>query len=95
VVYLEGRGQEKIRLQAIVAGNVNRSELYNEYFRTYSEIKSLLYSDLQALLIGIKEKDERIHSLENLLGNAIHQPKFYVETYQTQGDFNMSQSNNS
>ena len=93
VVSLEGRGQEKIRLQAIVAGGVNRSELYNEYFRTYSEIKSLPYSDLQALLIGIKEKDERIHSLENLLGNAIHQPKFYVETYQTQGDFNMSQSN--
>ncbi|MBW4671090.1 MAG: pentapeptide repeat-containing protein [Cyanomargarita calcarea GSE-NOS-MK-12-04C] len=93
VVSLEGRGQEKIRLQAIVAGNANRSELYNEYFRTYSEIKSLSYSDLQALLIGIQEKDERIRSLENLLGNAIHQPKFYVETYQTQGDFNMSQSN--
>jgi uncharacterized protein YjbI with pentapeptide repeats len=93
VVSLEGRGHEKIRLQAVVAGGVNRSELYNEYFKTYSEIKSLPYNDLQALLIGIKEKDERIRSLENLLGNAIHQPKFYVETYQTQGDFNMSQQN--
>jgi uncharacterized protein YjbI with pentapeptide repeats len=93
VVSLEGRGHDKIRLQAVVAGGVNRSELYNEYFKTYSEIKSLPYNDLQALLIGIKEKDERIRSLENLLGNAIHQPKFYVETYQTQGDFNMSQQN--
>jgi uncharacterized protein YjbI with pentapeptide repeats len=91
VVSLEGRGQEKIRLQAIVAGNVNRSELYNEYFRTYSEIKSLPYSDLQGVLIGIKEKDERIRSLENLLSNAIHQPKFYVETYQNKGDFKMSE----
>jgi uncharacterized protein YjbI with pentapeptide repeats len=93
VVSLEGRGNEKIRLQAVVSGDVNRSELYTEYFKTYSEIKSLAYNDLQALLIGIKEKDERIRSLENLLGNAIHQPKFYVETYQTQGDFNMSQQN--
>ncbi len=91
VVSLEGRGQEKIRLQAIVASNVNRSELYNEYFRTYSEIKSLPYSDLQGVLIGIKEKDERIRSLENLLSNAIHQPKFYVETYQNKGDFKMSE----
>jgi uncharacterized protein YjbI with pentapeptide repeats len=91
VVSLEGRGQEKIRLQAIVAGNVNRSELYNEYFRTYTEIQSLPYSDLQGVLIGIKEKDERIRSLENLLSNAIHQPKFYVETYQNKGDFKMSE----
>ncbi len=92
VVALEGRGQEKIRLQARVAGDANRSELYNEYFQTYSQVKSLPYSDLQALLLGIKEKDERIRSLENLLENAIHQPKFYVETYQTQGEFIMSQS---
>lgn len=93
VVALEGRGQEKIRLQAVVAGDVNRSELYNEYFQTYGQIKSLPYGDLQTLLLGVKEKDERIRSLENLLENAIHQPKFYVETYQTQGNFNMSQSN--
>jgi uncharacterized protein YjbI with pentapeptide repeats len=92
VVALEGRGQEKIRLQAKVAGNANRSELYQEYFQTYSEIQALPYSDLQALLLGIKEKDERIRSLEKLLENAIHQPKFYVETYQTQGEFIMSQS---
>lgn len=93
VVSLEGRRNEKVRLQAVVAGSVNRSELYNEYFKTYREIKSLAYNDLQALLVGIREKDERIRSLENLLGNAIHQPKFYVETYQNQGEFNMSQQN--
>ncbi|NMG22289.1 pentapeptide repeat-containing protein [Brasilonema bromeliae] len=92
VVALEGRGQEKIRLQAKVAGDANRSELYNEYFQTYSQVKSLPYNDLQSLLLGVKEKDERIRSLEQLLENAIQQPKFYVETYQTQGEFIMSQS---
>ncbi|MEH1827135.1 MAG: pentapeptide repeat-containing protein [Nostoc sp.] len=92
IVALEGRGQDKIRLQAKVAGNANRSELYKEYFEKYTEIQSLSYSDIQALFLGIKEKDERIQSLEKLLENAIHQPKFYVETYQNQGEFFMSQS---
>jgi uncharacterized protein YjbI with pentapeptide repeats len=92
VVALEGRGQEKIRLQAKVASDANRSELYTEYFEKYTEIKSLSYTDIQALLLGIKEKDERIYSLEKLLENAIKQPKFYVETYQNQGEFSMSQS---
>lgn len=92
IVALEGRGKDKIRLQAIVANDANRSELYQEYFQKYTEIQSLTYSDLQALLLGIKEKEERIQSLEKLLENAIHQPKFYVETYQNQGEIFMSQS---
>ncbi|MBE9004901.1 pentapeptide repeat-containing protein [Fortiea sp. LEGE XX443] len=92
IVALEGRGKDKIRLQAIVANDANRSELYQEYFKKYTEIQSLPYSDLQALLLGIKEKEDRIQSLEKLLENAIHQPKFYVETYQNQGEFFMSQN---
>ncbi|WP_414575253.1 pentapeptide repeat-containing protein [Anabaena sp. CCY 9402-a] len=92
IVALEGRGKDKIRLQAIVNNDANRSELYQEYFQKYAEIQSLPYSDLQTLLLGIKEKEERIQSLERLLENAIHQPKFYVETYQNQGEFFMSQS---
>lgn len=92
IVALEGRGQDKIRLQAKVAGDVNRSQLYQEYFEKYTEIQALPYSDIQALLLGIQEKDERIHSLEKMLETAIQQPKFYVETYQNQGEFLMSQS---
>jgi len=88
---LEGRGHEKIRLQAKVSGNANQSELYQEYFQTYSRIKSLPFSDLQMMLAGVEEKDERIRSLEKLLENALTQPRFYVETY-TEGDYVMSQS---
>jgi len=71
VVALEGRGSEKVRLQTVVSGNTNRSELYKEYFERYDQIKSLPYSDLQALLAGVGEKDERIRSLERLLENAL------------------------
>ncbi|NER97197.1 MAG: low-complexity protein [Symploca sp. SIO1B1] len=92
VVAIEGQGKEKIRLQAKVAGDANRSQLSTEYFAKYAEIKSLPSSDLQTLLVGIAEKDDRIRSLERLLENALQQPKFYVETQHTQGDMLMSQS---
>lgn len=88
---LEGRGNEKIRLQAKVAGNANQSALYQEYFQTYSRVKALNFTDLQQILMGMEEKDNRIRSLERLLENALAQPRFYVETY-TQGDYVMSQS---
>ena len=90
LVALEGRGHEKIRLQAIISNNANSSELYKEYFQKYTEIQSLSYSDLQGMLVGIAEKDERIQSLEKLLCDAIQQPKFYAQTYQSNGDFIMS-----
>jgi len=93
VITLEGRGSEKIRLQAVVTGEANSSQLNAEYFEKYRKISSLPYSDIQALLAGAAEKDERIRSLEKLLGDALQQPKFYVETYQNQGEFIMAQEN--
>ena len=93
VITLEGRGSEKIRLQAVVTGEANSSQLNAEYFEKYRQISSLPYSDIQALLAGAAEKDERIRSLEKLLGEALQQPKFYVETYQNEGEFIMAQEN--
>ena len=91
ILALEGRGKNKIRLQTKVARGVDQSRLHAEYFSIYSHIKSLPYSDIQSLLVGIEEKDERIRSLEKLLENALQQPRFYVETY-SEGDYVMSQS---
>lgn len=92
VIALEGRGQQKIRLQAKVSSQVNRSQLSEQYFATYGRFRNLSYADLQALLAGVAEKDEQLRKLEGLLNKAIEQPKFYVETYQNQGEFVMSQS---
>jgi uncharacterized protein YjbI with pentapeptide repeats len=86
VIALEGRGNEKIRLQAKVADTVDRSALSKEYFEVYERMKSLSYADIQKLLAGVEEKDNRIRSLEQLLANALQQPKFYVETYENQGE---------
>jgi uncharacterized protein YjbI with pentapeptide repeats len=92
VVSIEGRGNQKIRLQAQVSDVVDRSQLNAKYFEKYRQISSLPYRDIQSLLTGAAEKDEHIRSLEKLLENAISQPKFYVETYQNQGEFIMTQS---
>ncbi|MGF1512782.1 MAG: pentapeptide repeat-containing protein [Elainellaceae cyanobacterium] len=86
VVALEGRGNERVRLQARVVETADPSTLSKEYFEQYHEVKDLAYGDLQALLRGIEEKDNRIRSLENMVTTAIQQKTFYVETYQNLGD---------
>lgn len=92
VIALEGRGQDQIRLQAVVSGQANRSELSAQYSENYRQLKSLPYTDLQSLLSSVTEKDQQIHRLETMLEQAIQQPRFYVETYRHQGEFIMSQS---
>ena len=86
VVALEGRGNDRVRLQARVSGEADPSQLSQEYFEQYGVIKDLTYGDLQSLLGGIEEKDSRIRSLENMVKTAIQQKTFYVETYQSVGD---------
>jgi len=92
VLSIEGRGHQKVRLQAQVADAVDRSQLNTDYFVHYNQLKTLAYPDLQKLLAGIDEKDARIRSLESMVMTAISSSKFYVETYQHQGELIMSQS---
>ncbi|MBW4639787.1 MAG: pentapeptide repeat-containing protein [Gloeocapsa sp. UFS-A4-WI-NPMV-4B04] len=86
VVALEGRGEDKIRLQARVTDRVDQSQLNAEYFEKYRQVSSLPYSDVQTLLAGIAEKDERIRSLEKMVITAIESNKSYIETYYSLGD---------
>jgi uncharacterized protein YjbI with pentapeptide repeats len=86
VVALEGRGNEKIRLQAAVTGKADSSQLSVEYFKRYNAISALPSKDIQALLATAVEKDERIHSLEQMVMTAIEGKKFYFETNYQLGD---------
>ncbi|GDZ95746.1 pentapeptide repeat protein [Planktothrix agardhii CCAP 1459/11A] len=91
VLSIEGRGNEKIHFQAQVTDDANRSILSQEYSAIYNQIKSGTYSDLQAFLAAVAEKDQQIVRFQELLENAIQQPKFYVETYQeTRGNITIS-----
>ncbi|MEH2256875.1 pentapeptide repeat-containing protein [Nostoc sp.] len=81
IVAMEKRGDDKILLRAKTAAGSDKSQLSAEYFDDYNQLKALSQSQ-QLLLV---EKDKRIISLENMVDNALKQPKFY-----TQGDTNMS-----
>ncbi len=93
IVALEGRGQDKIRLQAQVAGGINRSELSAEYFSTYNQLNDLPYNDLKALLAGIAEKDERISSLQEMVKIALKSDKSYMQVNYNLGDIVSEQVN--
>jgi uncharacterized protein YjbI with pentapeptide repeats len=91
VVAIEGRGNERIRLQTRVTGNTDRSQLSTQYFQQYEKLYNLPYGDLQSMFVSMAEKDQQIQDLKEILKSATGQPKFYVETIQ-QGEFIMSQS---
>jgi len=85
VVTLEGRGEEKVKLQILISDKADQSKLSQEYFDKYSEISSLPYADIQSLLASIAEKDNRIRSLEEMVTAAVKGNKVYIET-----QYNMS-----
>ncbi|HEY9296259.1 MAG TPA: hypothetical protein VIQ31_07795, partial [Phormidium sp.] len=71
-----------VLLRAATSPRANRSELSNEYFAKYNEIKALN----QELKARLAEKDNRIISLQNMLETALQRPSFYAEHYHNQGD---------
>jgi uncharacterized protein YjbI with pentapeptide repeats len=78
---LEGRGQDKIRLQTQVDRHVNRSQLSAQYAAHYEALKAMPPDELQALVAGMAEKDDRIRSLEHIVMTAVQQERnFYIET---------------
>ncbi|MFO0173303.1 MAG: hypothetical protein ACK51W_12605, partial [Aphanizomenon sp.] len=86
---MEKRGEDKFLLRAKTAVTANKSELSNEYFNTYNQVKGLPEREIQLLLA---EKDSQIHRLENMVMTALERPSFYAQTYQNQGDTKMTES---
>jgi hypothetical protein len=82
IVAMEKRGQDKFLLRAKTAENADNSELSEEYFATYNQLKSLP-ENMRSVLA---EKDNRIRSLETMVEVALKRPSFYAENYHNQGD---------
>lgn len=98
VIAIEGRGEDKIRIQVKVSDEANRSELNKAYFLKYDQLQRLSYLDLQSLLASSVEKDERIQSLERMLTTALGSNKFYIENLRnwrgTVSEINIESSGN-
>ena len=89
IVGMEVKGEDKFLLRAKTAVTANKSELSNEYFNTYNQVKGLPEREIQLLLA---EKDSQIHRLENMVMTALERPSFFAQTYQNQGDTKMTES---
>ena len=83
IVAIERRGDDKVLLRAKTATTANKSELSQEYFVNYNQLKALAEKDFQAL---IAHKENQIRRLENMITTALEHPSFYIETYNNQGD---------
>lgn len=81
IVAMEKRGQNSFNLKVRTAPEADKSKLSLEYFADYNQLKALS----EARLLLLTEKDDRIHSLEQMIQTALYQPTFNVKT--VQGDF--------
>jgi uncharacterized protein YjbI with pentapeptide repeats len=80
LIALEGRGDERIRLHAIVDNQADCSELHTNYFAKYNHIRGLSDYDTQALLTNDAKKADPIERLQRLLSIASQQTNFYITT---------------
>jgi hypothetical protein len=77
IVAMEKRGENKFLLRAKTSDSADKSELSNEYFTTYNQIRELPEREIQLLLA---EKDSRIRSLETMVMTALERPPYYSST---------------
>ncbi|RCJ16162.1 hypothetical protein A6S26_33865 [Nostoc sp. ATCC 43529] len=91
IVGMEVRGEDKFLLRAKTAATADKSQLSQEYFDNYYQLKGLPEGEIKLLLA---EKDSRIRSLENMVITALQNPKFYAENYNNQGDTTMTGDRN-
>jgi len=103
VIAIEGRGEDRIRIQVNVSDKADRSELDKLYFSKYEQRQANPYPSLQSLLlsstekVSIVQKDaalaemrKQIQRLEKLLETALKAKTFYIENARNVGDNDMS-----
>ncbi|MBW4612234.1 MAG: pentapeptide repeat-containing protein [Desmonostoc vinosum HA7617-LM4] len=76
IVAIEKRGQDRFILRAKTAPTVDKSQLSEEYFATYNQLKNLI-GEKKLLLL---EKDQHIRYLENTVFAALQRPDLYSNT---------------
>jgi DNA-binding response OmpR family regulator len=86
----EQRYQQTIRHKNIQDANQTAILRGEDFSTNYKHIKGLTEQQLQVLLA---EKDNRIHSLENMITTVLQRPSFYAENYPNLGgDFTLESS---
>jgi uncharacterized protein YjbI with pentapeptide repeats len=89
LVALEGKGAEKVHLQAVICGSANSSELSRQYQTLYQDAVKLPSEELQQLMATLARQSEQLSHMESLLAMATQsQTNYYIKAGEISGIVN-------
>jgi uncharacterized protein YjbI with pentapeptide repeats len=92
LVSLEGKGEEKVHLQAVVTGSASSSALNSQYQRLYEQAVTLPAQQLQQTMSILAEQSEQLRKMETLLSTAKEsQTNYYIKAGDISGIVNFGQ----
>ena len=92
LVALEGKGEDKVHLQAVISGSSNSSSLSRQYQELYHNASTLPSSQLQQLMDKLAEQSEQLSKMETLLATAKQtQTNYYIKAGEISGILNFGQ----
>lgn len=92
LVSLEGKGEEKVHLQAVVTGSTSSSALNSQYQRLYEDAVTLPTQQLQQTMSMLAKQSEQLRRMETLLSTAKEsQTNYYIKAGNISGIVNFGQ----
>jgi uncharacterized protein YjbI with pentapeptide repeats len=92
LVSLEGKGEEKVHLQAVITGSTSSSRLSRQYQELYQNASALPSNQLQELMNSIAEQSEKLSHMETLLQTAKQtQTNYYIKAGEISGIVNFGE----
>ena len=92
LVTLEGKGEEKVHLQAVITGSTSSSRLSRQYQELYLNASALPSYQLQQIMNSIAEQSEKLSHIETLLQAARQtQTNYFIKAGEISGIVNLGE----
>lgn len=92
LVALEGKGEDKVHLQAVISGSTSSSSLSRQYQELYLNASTLPSAQLQELMDKLAQQSEQLSHMESLLATAKQtQTNYYIKAGEISGIVNFGQ----
>jgi|694.fasta_scaffold21105_6 uncharacterized protein YjbI with pentapeptide repeats len=89
LVALEGKGEDKVHLQAVISGSTSSSSLSRQYQELYQNASTLPSAQLQQLMEKLAQQSEQLSHMESLLSTAKQsQTNYYIKAGEISGIVN-------
>jgi uncharacterized protein YjbI with pentapeptide repeats len=89
LVALEGKGEDKVHLQAVISGSASSSALSRQYQELYHNAATLPSEQLQQLMAKLAQQSEQLSHMESLIETAKQsQTNYYIKAGEISGIVN-------